>query len=105
MASKQVIFTDKKELILLLKTGTGREPVNYISDNIQHISFGYVQADLIHRLLGKKWERRITIVVKGLTVHFDEFSHKQYFDTYVEDLRAYCKRNYVTLNDFPEMPA
>ena len=102
MASKQVIYTDKKELILLLKTGTGREPRNFISDEIQHISFGYVRCGFLRQLLGKRWERRITVVVKKLTVQYYEHSHKKFFDRYVEELRDFCKRNYVTLNDFPE---
>ena len=101
MTSKQVIYTDGRELILLLKTGTGREPVNYISDQVQHISFSYIDGGLINKLLKKK-ERRITVVVKGLTVTFDESSHRQWFDSYVEDLRDYCQRNRVTFEDFPE---
>lgn len=105
MAAQQVIFTDQKELILLLKTGTGREPRNFLSDQIQHISFSYVRSGLLRLLLGKRWQRRITIVAKGIRVFFDESDHKQYFDSYIENLRDFCKRNYVTLEDFPEMTA
>ena len=101
MTAKQVIYTDGKELILLLKTGTGREPVNYLSDQVQHISFSCIQGGLICKLLKKK-ERRITVVVKGLTVQFDEHAHRQWFDAYVEDLRDYCKRNHVTFVDFQD---
>ena len=101
MTAKQVIYTDGRELILLLKTGTGREPVNYLSDQVQHISFSYLEGGLLHKLLKKK-DRRITVVVKGLTVTFDESDHKQWFDTYVKDLRDYCTRNRVTFVDFPE---
>ena len=103
MAKQQVIFTDKKELILLLKTGTGREPTNLISDQIQHIRFSYVKNGLIGLLTGKKWMRRITVVAKGLTVQFDESDHKAFFETYLTDLRDFCKRNYVTLDDFPAL--
>ena len=101
MTAKQVIYTDGRELILLLKTGTGREPVNYISDQVQHISFSYIDGGLLGKLLKKK-ERRITVVVKGLTVEFDEHDHRQRFDSYVEELRDYCKRNRVMFVDFPE---
>ena len=101
MTAKQVIYTDGRELILLLKTGTGREPVNYVSDQVQHITFSYINGGLRSKFLRKK-ERRITVAVKGLTVEFDEHAHRQWFDSYVEDLRDYCRRNRVMIADFPE---
>ena len=101
MTAQQVIYTDGRELSLLLKTGTGREPVNYISDQVQHITFSYINGGLLSKLLRKK-ERRISVVVKGLTVEFDEHAHRQWFDSYVNDLRDYCKRNNVMFGDFPE---
>ena len=93
---EQVIFTDKAELILLLKARVGREPRNIAADQVQSIRFSKVKGGLF-----KKEMRQITIVAKGVgTIEYDESTHKQYFDSYVENLRKFAKENNVTFYDF-----
>ena len=96
--TEQVIFTDKAEMILLLKARVGREPRNIEAENIQNISFRYVKGGLF-----KKQMRQITIVAKGVgTIEYDESTHKKYFDSYIENLRKFAKENNVTFYDFPD---
>ena len=96
--NEQVIFTDKAEMILLLKARVGREPRNIEAENIQRISFGYVKGGLF-----RKQMRQITIVAKGVgTIEYDESTHKKFFDSYVTNLRKFAKENNVTFFDFPD---
>ena len=99
MAGKeQVIFTDKAELILLLKAIAGREPRNVAAENVRRISFDYAKGGLF-----RKQMRRITVVAKGVgTVEYDESAHRKFFDTYVTDLREFATENNVAFFDFPD---
>ena len=102
--AKQVIITEGNELILMLKTGGGREAFNYNAEDVQTVSFTYVKESLFSKLFNKP-VRRITVNSKkipGGGVYFDEKDHKQYFETYLTDLKAFCKKYYVTFKDFPE---
>ena len=87
--------------MLLLKAKGGREPHIIHPENIQRISFGYAQSTL-DRLFGKSF-RRITIIAKGLgTIYFDEPRHKEFFETYLQDLQPYAVRNRITFYNFPD---
>ena len=102
MAKVQVIFADADELILLLKGKAGREAHNFSAANVQSIAFGFAKTGILDKLL-KRQPRQITVRVKGLgTVEFSEADHKAYFETYLADLRAFCKRNGVTFYDYKQ---
>ena len=102
--AKEVIITEGNELILMLKTGGGREPFNLNAEDVQTVAFSYVKETLFSKLFNKP-TRRITVSSKRLAgggVYFDEKDHKKYFESYLEPLRAFCKKYYVTFKDFPE---
>lgn len=100
--AQQVIFTDGDELNLLLKTNTGRESHLFSPGDVRRISFGYYTDKKLFGLM-KKQLRRISIVCKGFPlIEFDEGRNAEYFDQYLTELRAYCKRARVTFYDFPE---
>lgn len=102
MAKEKVIITDGTEMILFLKGNAGREPHNFAATDVQSISYVYFTNGLIDKIKKKK-TRRIIVATKTLgTIEFDENRHKQFFDDYVEELRAYCKRSNVTFADFPK---
>lgn len=101
MAKEEVIFTDGKELNLLLKGNAGRESHIFTSSDVQRVSFSHYKARKLFGLVAYD-ARRITIIAKGLgTVEFDEPKHKQFFESYLTSLRAFCKANSVTFYDFP----
>lgn len=100
--AQQYIFTDGPELNLLLKGKTRRESYLLGAADVRRISFSVADSELLFGLIKKK-VRRITIIGKGIgTVEFDEPRHKAFFETYITDLRAYCKANRVTFYDFDQ---
>ncbi|MDO4740550.1 MAG: hypothetical protein Q4A66_07790 [Eubacteriales bacterium] len=97
--AQQYIFTDANELVLLLKGKGGRESHVINSADIRRISFDTAPKKLLFFPVGST--RRIVIIVKTLgTVEFYESKHKEYFETYLDLLRAFCKENRVTFYDF-----
>lgn len=102
MAQQQVIFIDGDELNLLLKTNTGRESNLFSPDDVRRVSFSYYTDKKLFGLI-KKPMRRITLICKGFpTIEFDEGRNSEFFEQYLTDLRAYCKRTHVTFYDFPD---
>lgn len=102
MATKEkVIFTDGAEIILLLPGRAGRESHIFQAEEISNVRFGYTQG-LLEKIM-KKVSRSVYVTIKGLgSVEFSEKKHKANFDGYIDDLRAYCKKNHVTFQDFPD---
>jgi len=98
--AQQYIFADANELVLLLKGKGGLESHIVNCADIRRISFGPARKKFLFLPVGQT--RRITIIIKTLgTVEFDEYKHKEYFETYLAILRAYCRENRVTFYDFP----
>ena len=98
----QVIYTDSAELILLLKGNAGRENHSIKAADIQRVSFSNVEVSKLFGLI-KSQTRRITVICKKLgTIEFDETRHKEFFETYLTDLRQFCHNNHVTFYDFAD---
>ena len=101
--AQQHIYTDTDQLVLLLKARQiGRKSHMINASDVQRISFvNYMHPKFMGLI--EKPARKIQIMAKGIGMtEFLEPEEKEFFETYLVELRKFCKDNRVTFYDFPE---
>ena len=91
------LYTDKTEIMLAYQEGDRWNQISLTYDKMIHVAFEPVME---RKFLRKVPGARIAITIAGREDPICIYRSKEkHFDQYLEDMRAFCKRNRVTVSD------
>ena len=91
------LYTNKTEIMLAYQEGDRWNQISLTYDRMIHVAFEPV---VERRFLRKVEGARIAITIAGREQPICIYRSKEkHFDQYLEQMRAFCKRNHVTVYD------